>query len=43
MVRCPRCGYEFVDESTVVNFFRKIFRSAAKDDRTAVHSGIDQC
>lgn len=43
MVRCPRCGYEFVDESTVVNFFRKIFRSAAKDDRTAVHSGIDKC
>ena len=23
---CPRCGYEFVTESKVVNFFRRLFR-----------------
>jgi hypothetical protein len=23
---CPHCGYEFVTESKVINFFRRLFR-----------------
>jgi hypothetical protein len=25
MVRCPRCGYEFVQESTLVDLIRLVF------------------
>jgi hypothetical protein len=32
MVRCPRCSYEFVDESTVVNWFKRMFRTAGKQN-----------
>lgn len=39
MIRCPRCGYEFVDESSVVNWFKRTFRK--KDGAHA--AGIDQC
>ncbi len=26
MIKCPRCNYEFVEESSIVNFFRKVFK-----------------
>ena len=25
MIKCPRCGYKFVEESKIVSFFRKFF------------------
>jgi hypothetical protein len=25
MVRCPRCGYEFVEKSTLVDLIRRAF------------------
>jgi uncharacterized C2H2 Zn-finger protein len=25
MVRCPRCHFEFVEESSLVNFVRRVF------------------
>jgi NMD protein affecting ribosome stability and mRNA decay len=27
LMRCPHCGYEFVGESKIVNFFTRIFKS----------------
>ncbi len=26
MIRCPNCGFEFVEESQIVNFFKNIFK-----------------
>lgn len=25
MIKCPHCNYEFVEDSSIVNFFRKLF------------------
>ncbi|MFC1553535.1 hypothetical protein ACFL7D_02770 [candidate division KSB1 bacterium] len=25
-LKCPECGYEFVEQSSIVNFFRKLFK-----------------
>lgn len=30
MVRCPRCKYEFVDESTIINLFKKLLRTSPR-------------
>jgi hypothetical protein len=27
LTRCPNCGYEFVSESKIVNFFKGLFKS----------------
>lgn len=26
MIKCPRCNYEFVEDSSIVNFFRKLMK-----------------
>lgn len=26
MIKCPRCDYEFVEDSSIVNFFRRMMR-----------------
>lgn len=26
MIKCPRCNYEFVEDSSIVNMFRKLFK-----------------
>jgi len=31
MVECPRCGFEFVDESRIVNFVQRLFRHKTQD------------
>ncbi len=28
MIRCPRCGFEFVDEGMMVSLVRRLFRSS---------------
>jgi hypothetical protein len=38
MVRCPRCGYEFVDESAVVRFVASLFRRREKKDPQEIAS-----
>ena len=30
MIKCPRCNYEFVEDSSVVNLFRRWFGSKQK-------------
>lgn len=30
MIRCPRCGYEFVEEGIVANWLRRILRGRSK-------------
>lgn len=29
MIKCPRCNYEFVEESSIVNFVRKLMKKTA--------------
>ena len=29
LTRCPNCGYEFVGESKIVNFFANLFKKRA--------------
>ncbi|OGC07209.1 hypothetical protein A3H38_03270 [candidate division WOR-1 bacterium RIFCSPLOWO2_02_FULL_46_20] len=31
LTRCPNCGYEFVSESKVVNFFKKLLVKRRKN------------
>lgn len=34
MIKCPRCDYEFVEQSSIVNFVRRLFgRSNAEEPR----------
>ncbi len=28
MIRCPRCGFEFVEEGMMVSLFRRLLRSS---------------
>jgi hypothetical protein len=32
MIRCPRCGYEFVEEGIVANWLRGILRGRSKSN-----------
>ncbi|KAF0133592.1 MAG: hypothetical protein FD145_1208 [Candidatus Saganbacteria bacterium] len=31
LIRCPNCGYEFVNESRIVNFFLRLFKKRRKN------------
>ena len=37
MIKCPRCNYEFVEDSSIVNLFRKLagkWREMREDSRS---------
>ncbi|MGA7616048.1 MAG: hypothetical protein WBX15_12800 [Thermoanaerobaculia bacterium] len=35
MVKCPRCNYEFVEDSAVVDIFRGLFRKLRKEAKAS--------
>ncbi len=35
MVRCPKCGYEFVEDGTVVELIRRFLPNWRKNDSSA--------
>ena len=40
MVKCPNCQYEFVEESRVVSFFKKISRLLFKKSKITVKESV---
>lgn len=34
MIKCPRCNYEFVEDSAIVNFVRRLFGRSGSEAGT---------